>query len=124
MKTHHHLKTKIITTTIAVSSCAAIFFSCKKTADTTSSIDCSGSAKSFATDVNPTIQNSCAVNSGCHGLGSNNGPGELSTYTEIFNARSAIRPAVLSGAMPQTGSLTTAEKTSIICWIDNGASNN
>jgi len=101
-----------------------LLYACKKSADTTSSVDCSGTAKSFATDVNPIIQASCATNSGCHGGGSNNGPGELRTYTEIFNARSSIRAAVLSGAMPQNGSLTTAQKTAIICWIDSGATNN
>jgi hypothetical protein len=26
--------------------------------------------------------------------------------------------------MPKTGSLTTAQKNAIICWIDNGAANN
>jgi len=123
-KIYYHSKNRVIRTTIVIVACVGIFYACKKSADNTSSLDCTGSAKSFATDVNPIIQNSCATNSGCHGSGSHNGPGELLTYTEIFNSRSVIRPAVLSGAMPQTGSLTTAEKTSIICWIDNGALNN
>jgi len=121
---NHLLKSRAIKTTAIVAACVGIFYSCKKSADSTSSIDCTSSAKSFATDVHPIIQNSCATNSGCHGSGSHNGPGELLTYTEIFNASSVIRPAVLSGAMPQTGSLTTSEKASIICWIDNGALNN
>ena len=123
-KVNHRFKSRAVKTTIVVAAYVGIFYSCKKSADNTSSIDCTGNAKSFTTDVNPIIQNSCATNSGCHGSGSHNGPGELLTYTEIFNSRSAIRPAVLSGAMPQAGSLTTAEKTSIICWIDNGALNN
>ena len=123
-KIYHRLKNQAIKTTIIVVACVGIFYSCKKSADNASSIDCTGSANSFTTEVHPIIQNSCATNSGCHGSGSHNGPGELLTYAEIFNSRSAIRPAVLSGAMPQAGSLTTAEKTSIICWIDNGASNN
>jgi len=100
-----------------------LVFACSKnTGDFTA--DCSGTAKSFATDVNQVIQSSCATNAGCHGLGSNNGPGALTTYAQIYNARTAIRSAVSSGAMPQNGSLTTAEKNSIICWIDNGAQNN
>jgi len=101
-----------------------VLFACSKSADVTSPVDCSGTVKSFSADVNPIIQSSCATSSGCHAAGSNNGPGELLTYIEIFNARSAIRSAVLSGAMPQNGSLTTAEKNAIICWIDNSASNN
>jgi len=33
----------------------------------------------------------------------------------------AIRSAVLSGAMPLGGSLSTAQKNTIACWIDHGA---
>ena len=123
-KIYHRIKNHVIKTTIVAAACVGIFYSCKKSADTTSSVDCTGSAKSFTTDVNPIIQNSCTTNSGCHGSGSHNGPGELLTYTEVFNSRSDIRTAVLTGAMPQTGSLASTQKTSIICWIDNGALNN
>jgi len=91
---------------------------------TTTSTDCSGVAKSFSKDVAPIIQASCATGSGCHGAGSFNGPGELLTYGEIQGASAQIRSAVLSGLMPKTGSLTTAQKNSIVCWIDNGSSNN
>ena len=104
----------------------AVLFACSKTGNdsTLNSIDCSGITKSFSTDVNPIIQTTCATNSGCHGSGSRNGPGELLSYSQIFNARSTIRSAVLSGLMPQNGSLTSSQKQSIICWIDNGAANN
>jgi hypothetical protein len=118
------MKNRVIKTIIVVAACVGVFYSCKKSADTTGSVDCTGSAKSFATDINPIIQISCATNSGCHGSGSHNGPGELVTYTEVFNSRSDIRTAVLTGVMPQNGTLTTAQKTSIICWIDTGALNN
>ncbi len=101
-----------------------IVIACSKTTtNKPGTADCSGAAKSFATDVNPIIQTSCATNSGCHGSGSTNGPGELRSYSQIFGARSAIRAAVISGRMPQNGSLTTAQKNSISCWIDNGAPN-
>ena len=101
-----------------------ILYACSKSTDTVTTVDCSGTAKSFSTDVNPIIQATCTSNSGCHGSDSNNGPGELLTYSQIFNSRSSIRSAVVSGSMPKTGSLTTAQKNAIICWIDNGASNN
>jgi hypothetical protein len=100
-----------------------LVFACSKNTDSFTS-DCSGTAKSFASDVSPIIQSYCATNSGCHASGSSNGPGALTTYAQIYNARSEIRAAVSSGVMPQNGSLTTAQKNSIICWIDNGASNN
>ena len=105
-------------------------FACNKTVDntvanmTTGSVDCSGPAKSFSVDINPIIQTFCATGSNCHGSASNNGPGELIAYSEIFNAHAQIRSAVLSGIMPKNGSLTAAQKNAIICWIDNGSSNN
>ncbi|MBI1341824.1 MAG: hypothetical protein GC171_02695 [Terrimonas sp.] len=86
-------------------------------------LDCSTVPKAFAANVAPIIQNSCAI-SGCHITGSINGPGQLTTYSEIFNARASIRNAIVTGIMPKTGSLTVSQKNSIICWIDSGAPNN
>ncbi|MBL7745444.1 MAG: hypothetical protein JNN00_18385 [Chitinophagaceae bacterium] len=79
--------------------------------------------KNFTADVNPIIQTFCNK-AGCHNPGSVNGPGSLINYTEVFNARSAIRPAIVSGLMPQDATLTTAQRNTIICWIDSGAPNN
>jgi len=109
---------------LLIASVFAVLYACSKSTDTATTVDCSGTAKSFSTDVNPIIQATCTTNSDCHGSGSNNGPGELLTYSEIFSSRSSIRSAVASGSMPKTGSLTTAQKNAIICWIDNGAPNN
>jgi hypothetical protein len=87
-------------------------------------VNCSAvSNKSFAADVNPIIQSTCNVVS-CHAAGSINGPGPLTNYTQVSGASAAIRQAVSTGAMPQGGTLTTAQKNSIICWVDNGAPNN
>ena len=86
--------------------------------------DCSGPAKSFATDVSPVFQTSCAINSGCHAAGSGNGPGPLVNYSQIFNAKGAIRPEVATGHMPLNATLTETQKNAILCWIDNGAPNN
>lgn len=85
--------------------------------------NCTGAATSFATDVNPIFQSVCAQSS-CHNSGSVNGPGALTTYAQISASKSLIRGAILSGAMPKTGTLTAAQKNSIICWIDAGAANN
>jgi uncharacterized membrane protein len=86
-------------------------------------ISCDGVTVLFA-DVNTIIQSSCTQNSGCHGSGSTRGPGALLTYTQIYNARTSIKSAVASGAMPQGGSLSSDEKNAIICWIENGAQEN
>jgi len=94
------------------------------TKDPEVTVDCSGPAKSFVTDASPVFQTSCAANPGCHATGSNNGPGPLLTYSQIFNARADIRSAVASGHMPLNATLTATEKNAILCWIDNGAPNN
>lgn len=87
-------------------------------------LDCNTVAnKAFAADVNPTIQSSCSL-IGCHEAGSINGPGQLTNYTEVFNARTTIRSAVSAGTMPKTGSISASQKNSILCWIDSGAPNN
>jgi hypothetical protein len=86
-------------------------------------LNCTPVPKSFAADVKPTFENICS-NAGCHNPGSINGPGELSSYTQIFNARSLIRAAVASGIMPKNTTLTVSQKNSILCWIDSGAPNN
>lgn len=88
------------------------------------SVNCTGVPASFSANVNTIIQSSCASDASCHGSGSANGPGPLLTYTQISNARIAIKAAVVNGSMPKTGSLTTAQKNSIICWVDGGGLNN
>lgn len=85
--------------------------------------NCVGAATSFTADVNPIFQTVCAQSS-CHNSGSVNGPGALTNYTQISASKSLIRAAILSGAMPKTGTLTAAQKNSIICWIDAGGANN
>jgi hypothetical protein len=105
---------------------STIIVSCTKSSPSASpmnsSLDCSV-PKTFSADAAPVFQAKCAL-SGCHGTGSSNGPGELTTYQKIFNARNDIRNAVLTRLMPQGGSLTDAQLNSIVCWIDNGAPNN
>ncbi len=110
--------------------CTAIIISCSKSSTGTTTggggsttVDCSTAAKSFAADVSPIVSTKCAI-SGCHDAGSTNGPGPLITYGQISAAKSTIRAAVSSGQMPKTGSLTTAQKNSITCWVDAGGLNN
>jgi hypothetical protein len=120
------VKSKILKSGLLAGAVFAVLFSCSKSGEdaTTSSIDCTGVLKSFSSDVNPIIQSTCTTNSGCHGSDSRNGPGELLMYSQVFGARSTIRSAVLSGLMPQNGSLTSSQKQAIVCWIDSGAPNN
>ncbi len=118
---------RILFAALAALSATLIMYSCSKDKSGgggTTTVDCATvTNKAFAADVNPIIQSTCAVAS-CHAAGSTNGPGPLTNYNEIFSARSNIRSAVSTGRMPQTGSLSTSAKNSIICWIDSGAPNN
>ncbi|RXK59835.1 hypothetical protein ESA94_12325 [Lacibacter luteus] len=121
---------------IICSICAIVFYSaCKKSSSgtggnnnggsgTTFTPNCTGAAIQFSADVAPIISSSCATNSGCHAAGSTQGPGGLTTYAQINAVKVQIRAAIISGAMPKNGTLTAAQKNSIICWIDAGAPNN
>ena len=86
--------------------------------------NCAGVPSSFAANVNPIIQSTCATDATCHGNGSANGPGPLLTHAQISAARIAIKVAVGNGTMPKNGTFTTAQKNTIICWVDAGGPNN
>lgn len=75
---------------------------------------------SLARQVQPLIQNKCALSS-CHG---GSVFPDLRVKTNIINNAMRIRTQVASGAMPLTGSLTATEKSNILCWVDNGAKDN
>ena len=102
-----------------------IIASCSKkgTGNNPAPLDCTNVPKSFAADVNPTIQAFCNT-VGCHNSGSTNGPGSITNYNEVFTSRTPIRAAIAAGTMPQSGTLSAAQKNSILCWIDSGAPNN
>jgi hypothetical protein len=87
------------------------------------SSECQLNAK-FAANVNPIIQAKCATTPDCHASGSTNSAGPLTSYTEIHNLSAVIRGQIVSGIMPKTGSLTSTELQTIVCWIDSGAPNN
>jgi len=86
-------------------------------------VDCTNVPKTFTADANPLIQTFCNQ-AACHDPGSSNGVGPLTNYSQIFSNRVAIRAAVAAGTMPQNTTLSTAQRNTIICWIDSGAQNN
>jgi hypothetical protein len=85
--------------------------------------DCSSLNVSFSRDIQPLIQSRCAV-SGCHDASSGNKGGPFTTYTQIQFKASNIKVQVVSGNMPQGGTLTAAQIKLISCWVDGGAVNN
>src|ERR1700730_3352897 len=72
----------------------------------------------FAANVNPIIQSKCANSPDCHASGSSNTGGPFTTYSQIKNMSNVIHGQLISGLMPKTGSLTSTELLTIICWID------
>ena len=85
---------------------------------------CSGISPKFTQNVKPIFNTVCSITNNCHGSGSTNTGGPFVVYSQIFAQISNIRSAVLSGVMPQSGSLSQAQINDLICWIDSGAPNN
>jgi hypothetical protein len=92
-----------------------VFSGCKKdnTSPESYTPTCTGAEKSYKNDVAPVIASAC---SGCHQ--------NYNTYSQVSASRSSIRSVIVNGSMPRGGSLSTAQKDAIVCWIDNGAVNN
>ena len=122
MSITYSLKLRMLKFSLPVFILLIVLNACAKDPDVT--VDCSGPARSFVTDVSPVFQTSCAMNAGCHATGSGNGPGPLFTYSQIFNARADIRSAVASRHMPLNATLSATQFNVILCWIDSGAPNN
>jgi hypothetical protein len=119
---------------LLIAGCTVFFLSCSKKSSTSSdgggsgggtrTFSCVGISPGFATDVKPILNTVCSINSNCHASGTTNSGGPFTTYAEVNAKKSNIRAAILSGAMPQTGSITQAQINAFICWIDSGAPNN
>ena len=111
-----------------------IFISCSKDGGTTGgggtggggtrTFSCVGITPKFSADVQPILTTLCSINSNCHAAGSTNSGGAFTTHAEVNAKKSNIRSQILSGAMPQSGTITQAQINAFICWIDNGAPNN
>jgi hypothetical protein len=124
------MKKHFIITLLVISS-SGVFIACSKS-DTTPgtgsgggrTFSCAGISPKFSADVQPVLTSVCSVNSNCHAAGSLNSGGPFTSYAEVSAKKSNIRAAILSGAMPQGGTITQAQVNAFICWIDSGAPNN
>jgi hypothetical protein len=86
--------------------------------------DCSTVSATFSKDVSPIISSNCATTTSCHAAGSANGVGPLTSYTQVFNNRNQIKTVVSNGTMPKDRTLSSDQKSKIICWVESGAANN
>ena len=109
------------------------FIGCSKTPTTNGggtgggggkTFSCTGISPKFTADVQPILTTVCSINSNCHAGGSTNSGGPFTSFGEVNVKKSNIRAAILSGAMPQSGTITQAQINAFICWIDSGAPNN
>ena len=102
---------------IVVFAAAVAFTACKK--DSSASLSCDSSL-SFSGTVQPVLVSKCAT-SGCH---DGSRMTSMATYTNAKNEAQSIKTSVENGSMPRGSSLSSAEKTAILCWIQNGTPNN
>lgn len=80
--------------------------------------DTCGSDISFATQVQPLVNNKCVV---CH---NGSQPPNLTTYNNIKSNANNVKQQVVTRRMPLGGSLSSDEIKLLTCWIDNGMLNN
>jgi hypothetical protein len=90
-------------------------------------IDECGGTVSYASQVKPIVDTSCAI-AGCHN-GDNGADKNWTVFTNFQSKSSNVkdritRPAGADGHMPASGSITEDEIQTIVCWVDQGAKNN
>ena len=124
---------KITTTSITIFITILFFIGCSKGGSNTGgtpsgsgarTFSCAGITPKFSTDVQPILTTVCSINSNCHAAGSTNSGGPFTSFAAVNAKKSNIRAAILSGTMPQTGTITQSQVDAFICWIDSGAPNN
>jgi hypothetical protein len=82
---------------------------------------------SFADDVNPIINTSCAI-PGCHN-GDNGADKNWTVFSNFQSNKDDVkdritRPPGTPGHMPAAGSITAEQIQTIVCWVDQGGQNN
>jgi hypothetical protein len=124
---------KILLAGLFIFSLATLLLACSKSSTTNTgggsgggsiTFSCAGISPKYSADVQPILTAVCSVNSNCHATGSFNSGGPFTSHAEVFAKKSNIRAAILSGVMPQSGTISQAQINAFICWIDSGAPNN
>ena len=114
---------KIIISTAILILAAQTIVSCTYIRDEVTPQTCS-TTPSFSVEVQPIVQMYCAYTIACHGSGSINGPGPLTSYLTIKASADLIKNAVVSRRMPLGSSLPDQHIQTIKCWIELGSLNN
>jgi len=84
----------------------------------------SATTPSFASDVFPIMQSSCAT-SGCHVSGGT-APFVIANYSDVKAKDLSIKSRVSARTMPPSGAnaLSTDQVNTIVAWVDAGSPNN
>jgi hypothetical protein len=83
-------------------------------------IDRGDTGTSLEDEIMPILQTKCAIDN-CHNGGEQP---NLTDPQNVLTHAAKIKQLTQSGEMPKEGSLTTAQKTLIACWVDDGAKDN
>ncbi len=81
---------------------------------------------SFSRDINPIIQQNCAI-SGCHNNGFANGDFTLYSDLKVKVDNGSFHNSVIdfnAPKMPPAGKLPDAQLNLLQCWLNQGAPNN
>ena len=81
----------------------------------------SNTGTSWANDIKPIMEKSCAI-TGCH-----NGVSRSNNFNDYASAKShasSIKSKTRDRSMPFDGTLTQNQIDVISCWVDDGALNN
>ena len=82
---------------------------------------CPSDPPSYVSDVAPIISQECLS---CHAESGEESSIPLETYDEVFSERTVAQDQVESCAMPQSGSLSDSQRTTLLTWFACGAPNN
>jgi hypothetical protein len=90
-------------------------------------IEACSATVSFADQVNPIINTSCAI-PGCHN-GDNGADKNWTVFSNFQSNKEDVkdritRPPGTPGHMPAAGSITDEQIQTIVCWVDQGGLNN
>lgn len=97
--------------------------SCSKN-DLEDNLDCNDfGTLSYKTQIAPLLLSNCGT-SGCHTTGF--AAGDFTSYAGVLAKvnNGSMRKRTLDGTMPPNSKISDDEIRMIVCWIDNGASNN
>lgn len=104
---------------ILAASVLAIAVACTK--ESTVSVTCGSSVPSYSSEVSVVMRQCCTS---CHGAGNARGGVALHSYGMLKQNSGGVRKIFTSSMAHEGVSISTAQRNTVVCWIDNGMPNN